>query len=581
MDGNLHHHSQHLEYSKMEQIILRMQDRKTGVEVKSLKSRFTSILPDVFTGEDAITWLRTHLTGEAEEAQHFAELLCHHGYIFPVTDTKVLTFKMDTTPYRFQDPTFWPAGPMAVDHENYAIFLTKRSLRNKQKHGLEDYEQMALDTLLDKLLYEKKDLIKHKAEQELRLTKAMSENAKAVFDSQERAFWRIYRPSPGQVRRCEEGLKHYFQPSQVQERFARKDFLIKKVQILERSRVLHRVKTSQAVDVFIWRAELYKHNDPFLTTAYPSNPWLSEDTSLWDLSEDDNSPGSAQRVTKWALNFRHLLADRKGRAEFKTFLEKEYSQENLRFWCECEAIKFAPVSRLSSRIEKIFREFLSEGSPYEVNIDSKTRQEVERQVERGRVHKPSRFTFLHAQEQILRLMMKDSYVRFLRSEQFQQLQNNALEPEGRKGFFSLGFLKKSTQTPSPKMKHRGACSVSEYPREGELTISDPHHSHSTSSLAHLEEAAVLLRYGRSAPDGGLRKSETAPSLISQGGGFHQDRASPNKGGNVHKKQQQQQQKQQLQQQQLESPKHRSLNLENSASSDMSRLKLSTAAKSAT
>lgn len=546
----------------MEHLIRRMQDIKTGVEVKSQRNRFTCI-PYVFTGEDAIAWLHKNVTGEAEEAQHLADVLCHYGYIFPVTDTKVLSVKLDNSPYRFQDPRFWPSGPTSTDNENYAIFLTKRSLRNKQKHGLEEHEQLILDALMDKLLYHKKELVKQQAEEQLRMTKELAENAKAVYDSQERAFWRVYRPPPGQIKRCTEGLKHYFQPSQIQDRFARKDFLIKKIQILKRSYALHRVKTSQAVEIFRWRAENYKSIDPFLSPVYPSNPWTSEDTLLWDLSADDNAPVTAQSISSWTLNFRHLLDDRKGRAEFKTFLEKEYSQENLRFWSDCEDIKFAPVKRLATRIQEIFNMYLSEGSLHEVNIDSKTRQHVQNQMQRGRAGKPSRFTFLQAQEQVFRLMMKDSYVRFLRSEEFQQLQKDALEPEGRRGIkFSRGFLKKSTQTPSPKMKHRGAFSVSEDPGDEDMLIITPQHSHSASSLRDMAaETAVLLRYGQKAvPESSMRKSETSPTLSG-----HRDRTSVPKGGSFHKKQQQQQMESSA------TKRRRSLNLETSASSDMANL----------
>ena len=79
-----------------------------------------------------------------------------------------------------------------------------------------------------------------------------------------------------------------------------------------------------------------------------------------------------------------------------------------------------------------FREFLTAGSLHEVNIDSKTSQQVQNNIKEGKLGKPSRFTFAAAQEHIFLLMKKDSYARFLRSEYYKQLLNNALPSESRR-----------------------------------------------------------------------------------------------------------------------------------------------------
>ena len=39
-----------------------------------------------------------------------------------------------------QTPYYWPSQNHHPDNVEYAVYLHKRSLRNKQKHGLEDYE---------------------------------------------------------------------------------------------------------------------------------------------------------------------------------------------------------------------------------------------------------------------------------------------------------------------------------------------------------------------------------------------------------------------------------------------------------
>ncbi|KAK7112521.1 hypothetical protein V1264_011968 [Littorina saxatilis] len=378
MDTDLDHMPRHMVYRKMERLIQEMQHAQKGVPVKSQKS-FLSIIPAVFTGEDFIMWLKRRLSVSEEEAQHLACLFCQYGYIFPVTDTKVLTVKDDNSLYRFQNPHYWPSQDLDPDNVAYAIHLTKRSMRNKQKHGLEEHEQMALNKL-QKMLCDKKEFIECQARDQVRLAKERKRTDKAVLDSQERAFWRIHRPAPGQVKCIEEGPKRNFRCSQIESRKLRKDILIKKVQVLRKSYAMQGVKTSQALEIYITRAEKYHDYDPMFIPVYPSNPWISDETNFWDLCDDHTDILTERRVKMWALSFRDMLADRLGQGEFENFLKKEYSQENLRFWRACEDLKFAPVSRVPTHIDTIYREFLMAGSLHEVNIDSKTSQLVQQNI---------------------------------------------------------------------------------------------------------------------------------------------------------------------------------------------------------
>lgn len=42
-----------------------------------------------------------------------------------------------------QTPLYWPwQSNKTPDNVEYAIYLVKRTLRNKQRHGLEDYEMV-------------------------------------------------------------------------------------------------------------------------------------------------------------------------------------------------------------------------------------------------------------------------------------------------------------------------------------------------------------------------------------------------------------------------------------------------------
>ncbi|XP_022236282.1 regulator of G-protein signaling 7-like, partial [Limulus polyphemus] len=85
----------------MEQLIREMQHPETGVPVRSQKLFLTSI-PCAFMGYDLVEWLMDRLDIEdIVEAIHLANLLCQHGYFFPVNDTK-FALKDDSTLYRFQ-----------------------------------------------------------------------------------------------------------------------------------------------------------------------------------------------------------------------------------------------------------------------------------------------------------------------------------------------------------------------------------------------------------------------------------------------------------------------------------------------
>ena len=54
-----------------------MQDPESGVPLKAVKS-FLSRIPDVFTGEDLVTWLRkTYDIDSVDEAIHLGKLVVH------------------------------------------------------------------------------------------------------------------------------------------------------------------------------------------------------------------------------------------------------------------------------------------------------------------------------------------------------------------------------------------------------------------------------------------------------------------------------------------------------------------------
>nr|CAB3262765.1 uncharacterized protein LOC100182918 [Phallusia mammillata] len=107
-----------------------------------------------------------------------------------------------------------------------------------------------------------------------------------------------------------------------------------------------------------------------------------------------------------------LLSRKGGTNAFRSFLQSEFSDENLDFWLECESFKrVRGAAKIHKVATKIFNQFLVGDSPSEINVDSSTRDEVKSKLET-----PSLEMFDEAQERIFKLMEQDSFRRFLVSD---------------------------------------------------------------------------------------------------------------------------------------------------------------------
>ena len=75
-------------------------------------------------------------------------------------------------------------------------FRNRSQQRKKDKHALEDYEIEAYNNL-KKILANRWDFVTMQSEEQLRVSKDRKRDDKQIIDSQERAYWRVYRPPPG------------------------------------------------------------------------------------------------------------------------------------------------------------------------------------------------------------------------------------------------------------------------------------------------------------------------------------------------------------------------------------------------
>ncbi|XP_076150697.1 regulator of G-protein signaling 21-like [Alosa pseudoharengus] len=124
-------------------------------------------------------------------------------------------------------------------------------------------------------------------------------------------------------------------------------------------------------------------------------------------------PGETQL---WSQSLENLLKSKYGMAAFQAFLKLEFSYENIEFWLICEEYKKIRSSRLTSKAKKIFECYIEANAPKEINIDHQTRDHI-----RENVRTPNISCFDEAQKIVYRLMEKDSYPRFLRSDIYNSL----------------------------------------------------------------------------------------------------------------------------------------------------------------
>ncbi|XP_047231264.1 regulator of G-protein signaling 5-like [Girardinichthys multiradiatus] len=139
----------------------------------------------------------------------------------------------------------------------------------------------------------------------------------------------------------------------------------------------------------------------------------------------DKKPEKLQKPTpeeaaQWRESLDRVLNNNYGLAAFRSFLQSEFSDENIEFWMTCEDFKKTknPV-KMAAKAKRIYEDFIQSEGPREVNIDHFTKDVTLRNLVAL-----STSTFDLAQKRIYALMEKDSFGRFLRSEQYQELLGN-------------------------------------------------------------------------------------------------------------------------------------------------------------
>uniref|UniRef100_A0AAZ3RIQ2 Regulator of G protein signaling 9a n=1 Tax=Oncorhynchus tshawytscha TaxID=74940 RepID=A0AAZ3RIQ2_ONCTS len=357
----------------VEVFVVEMQDPKSGVKGADQKLNVT-IIPHVINGQDILAWIVTKMKVTTEEAQAFGTMLVAYGYIYPLQNHRKLVLVPDSTLYRFQTPYFWPV--------------------QKWPPNICCFQQQHYDNL-HKWMNPKWDFIVMQATEQYKANKERKKPDRVVLDCQERAYWIVHRPPRRTHSAMDYGLDRLIDPNAEE---------------VTGEYCIHSVYVPSVLLSFVKFVTTHHNHDPFLTTPVPSNPWITDSDEFWQLNSRSVDIPTKLSVERWVLSFWELISDPRGRVDFKLFLKKEHSAENMAFYEAAEEMRWGAASAIPEKSQFIFNTFLKPGAPRWINIDGRTMG----LTVKGLVV-PHRYVLDAAQTHIFLLMKKDTFYRYLKS----------------------------------------------------------------------------------------------------------------------------------------------------------------------
>lgn len=121
------------------------------------------------------------------------------------------------------------------------------------------------------------------AEEQVKINKDRKKGEKIVTDSQEKAYWRVYRPPPG-FTTVVESSPVPTREQRIKARSRTREHLTEELEFLRNYCATSRTKVSVVVESLIDHTDVFCEFDAILNGVGPSNPWITDDQTYWMLN---------------------------------------------------------------------------------------------------------------------------------------------------------------------------------------------------------------------------------------------------------------------------------------------------------
>ncbi|XP_061256557.1 regulator of G-protein signaling 11 isoform X3 [Bos javanicus] len=188
-----------------------------------------------------------------------------------------------------------------------------------------------------------------------RAAKQRRKGDRLVIACQEQTYWLVNRPPPGAPSVLEQGPGRGPCTAGRVSMTKTLDFYRREVECLRRALGRARVKSSTCLEAYLKFSSQHGPHDPIMSGCLPSNPWVTDDDAYWAMNAPSAAVPTRLRVEQWAFSFRELLEDPVGRAHFMDFLGKEFSAENLSFWEACEELRHGGQAQVPALVDAVYQ----------------------------------------------------------------------------------------------------------------------------------------------------------------------------------------------------------------------------------
>ncbi|XP_044217794.1 regulator of G-protein signaling 21-like isoform X1 [Thunnus albacares] len=176
--------------------------------------------------------------------------------------------------------------------------------------------------------------------------------------------------------------------------------LFSKIRFYEIKDLMQNVKRPRRIDIVLNRYR--RKNDIQCIRVHKTNDETYPEKVSWQADH------------KLHPTLEKLLRDKNYLAAFHSFLQSEFSEENIEFWLACEDFRAtASPDDLRWKAQQIYQEFIQPTACREINVDHQIREKIKESLE-----KPSLSCFNEAQKHVYLLMERDSCPRFLHSDAY-------------------------------------------------------------------------------------------------------------------------------------------------------------------